>query len=124
MWPPSYDETRRVTAYEYMPINFRRISYHLFWKRSGFDNWPISMSYKHVFNPDPSGYSIISYEKDPDLNNNCRLMKKSYYMYRVSHNTWDYKNALGRPLYDNIEIWEVSHFEAKDHTFLTRGVRF
>jgi hypothetical protein len=46
------------------------------------------------------------------------------YTYRVSHNTWDYKNALGRPLYDNIEIWEVSHFEAKDHTFLTQGVRF
>jgi hypothetical protein len=38
-------------------------------------------------------------------------------MYRVSHNTWDYKNALGRPLNDNIESWEVSHFEAKDHTF-------
>jgi hypothetical protein len=35
----------------------------------------------------------------------------------VSHNTWDYKNALGRPLNDNIESWEVSHFEAKDHTF-------
>jgi hypothetical protein len=36
--------------------------------------------------------------------------------YRVSHNTWDYKNALGRPLNDNIESWEVSQFEAKDHT--------
>jgi hypothetical protein len=45
-------------------------------------------------------------------------------IYRVSHNTWDYKNALGRPLNDNIESWEVSHFEAKDHTFQTRGVRF
>jgi hypothetical protein len=33
--------------------------------------------------------------------------------YRVSHNTWDYKNVLGRPLNDNIESWEVSHFEAK-----------
>jgi hypothetical protein len=42
----------------------------------------------------------------------------------VSHNTWDYKNALGRPLNDNIESWKVSHFEAKDHTFQTRGVRF
>jgi hypothetical protein len=30
---------------------------------------------------------------------------------------------LGRPLNDNIESWEVSHFEAKDHTFLKRGVR-
>jgi hypothetical protein len=41
----------------------------------------------------------------------------------VSHNTWDYKNALGRPLNDNIESWEVSHFEVKDHTFQTpRGV--
>jgi hypothetical protein len=39
--------------------------------------------------------------------------------YRVSHNTWDYKNALGWPLNDNIESWEVSHFEAKDHTFQT-----
>jgi hypothetical protein len=38
----------------------------------------------------------------------------------VSHNTWDYKNALGRPLNDNVESWEVSHFEAKDHTFQTR----
>jgi hypothetical protein len=28
------------------------------------------------------------------------------------------------PLYDNIESWEVSHFEAKDQTFQTRGVRF
>jgi hypothetical protein len=45
-------------------------------------------------------------------------------MYRVSHNTWDYKNALGRPLNDTIESWEVSHFEAKDHIFQTRGVRF
>jgi hypothetical protein len=45
-------------------------------------------------------------------------------MYRVSHNTWDYKNALERPLNDNIESWEVSHFEAKDHTFQTWGVRF
>jgi hypothetical protein len=42
----------------------------------------------------------------------------------VSHNTWDYKNALGRPLNDNIESWEVYHFEAKYHTFQTRGVRF
>jgi hypothetical protein len=33
----------------------------------------------------------------------------------VSHNTWDYKNALERPLNDNIESWEVSHFEAKYH---------
>jgi hypothetical protein len=45
-------------------------------------------------------------------------------VYRVSHNTWDYKNALGRPPNDNIESWEVSHFEAKDHTFQTLGVRF
>jgi hypothetical protein len=43
------------------------------------------------------------------------------YVYRVSHNTWDYKNALGRPLNDNVQSWEVSHFEAKDHTFQTRG---
>jgi hypothetical protein len=43
--------------------------------------------------------------------------------YRVSHDTWDYKNALGRPLNENIENWEVSHFEAKDHTFQTRGYR-
>jgi hypothetical protein len=42
----------------------------------------------------------------------------------VSHNTWDYKNALGRPLNDNIESWEVSHFEAKYHTFQTRQVDF
>jgi hypothetical protein len=42
----------------------------------------------------------------------------------VSHNTWDYKNALGRPLNDNIESLEVSHFEAKYQTFQTRGVRF
>jgi hypothetical protein len=42
-------------------------------------------------------------------------------MYKVSHNTWDYKNALRRPLNDNIESWEVSHFEAKDHTFQTRA---
>jgi hypothetical protein len=41
-------------------------------------------------------------------------------VYRVSHNTWDYKNALGRPLNDNIESSEVSHFEAKDDTFQTR----
>jgi hypothetical protein len=26
---------------------------------------------------------------------------------------------LGRPLNENIENWEVSHFEAKDHTFQT-----
>jgi hypothetical protein len=39
----------------------------------------------------------------------------------VSHNTWDYKNALGRPLNDNIESWEVSQFEAKDHTFQTQA---
>jgi hypothetical protein len=45
-------------------------------------------------------------------------------MYRVSHNTWDYKNALGRPLNDNVKSWEVSHFEAKDHTLQTPGVRF
>jgi hypothetical protein len=45
----------------------------------------------------------------------------AYYTYRVSHNTWDYKNALGRPLNDNIESWEVSHFEA---IFQTQGVRF
>jgi hypothetical protein len=44
-------------------------------------------------------------------------------IYRVSHNTWDYKNALGRPLNHNVQSWEVSHFEAKDHTFQTRGVR-
>jgi hypothetical protein len=44
-------------------------------------------------------------------------------IYWVSHNTWDYKNALGRPLYEHIENWEVSHFEAKYHTFQTRGVR-
>jgi hypothetical protein len=44
-------------------------------------------------------------------------------LYRVSHNTWDYKNALGRPLNDNVESWEVSHFEAKDHTIFLRGVR-
>jgi hypothetical protein len=31
---------------------------------------------------------------------------------------------LGRPLNDNIENWKVSHFEAKDHTFQTQGVRF
>jgi hypothetical protein len=37
--------------------------------------------------------------------------------YKVSHNTWDYKNALGRPINDNVESWQVSHFEAKDHTF-------
>jgi magnesium-transporting ATPase (P-type) len=37
-----------------------------------------------------------------------------------SHNTWDYKNALGRPLNDKIDSWEVSHFEAKDHTFQTQ----
>jgi hypothetical protein len=37
----------------------------------------------------------------------------------VSHNTWDYKNALGWPFNDNLERWEVSHFEAKDHTFQT-----
>jgi hypothetical protein len=46
------------------------------------------------------------------------------HIYKVSHNTWDYKNALGRPLNDTIESLEVSHFEAKDHTFQTRGVRF
>jgi hypothetical protein len=42
----------------------------------------------------------------------------------VSHNTWDYKNTLGRPLNDNVESWEVSHFEAKDHIFqvLMRGL--
>jgi hypothetical protein len=45
-------------------------------------------------------------------------------IYWVSHNTWDYKNALGRSLNDNVESWEVSHFEAKDHTFQTRGVWF
>jgi hypothetical protein len=48
----------------------------------------------------------------------------SVYIYRVSHNTWYYKNALGRPLNQNVESWEVSHFEAKDHTFQTQGVRF
>jgi hypothetical protein len=35
----------------------------------------------------------------------------------LSHNTWDYTNALGRPPYDNIESWEASHFEAKDHLY-------
>jgi hypothetical protein len=45
-------------------------------------------------------------------------------LYRVSHNTWDFNNALGRPPNDNIESWEVSNFEAKDHTFQTQGVRF
>jgi hypothetical protein len=40
------------------------------------------------------------------------------YVYRVSHNTWDYKNALGQPLNDNIESWQVSYFEAKDHTLV------
>jgi hypothetical protein len=24
-------------------------------------------------------------------------------MYRVSHNTWDYKKVFGRPLHDNVE---------------------
>jgi hypothetical protein len=43
------------------------------------------------------------------------------YTYRVSHNTWDYKNALELPLNDKVESWEVTHFEAKDHTFQTRG---
>jgi hypothetical protein len=46
-------------------------------------------------------------------------------IYRVSHNTWDYnKNALGRPLIDNVESWEVFYFEAKDHTFqvMVRGL--
>jgi hypothetical protein len=41
----------------------------------------------------------------------------------VSQNTWDYKKALGRPLNDNIESWEVSHFEAKHHIFDMPGVR-
>jgi hypothetical protein len=53
-----------------------------------------------------------------------RLHKYHNTIYRVSHNTWDHKNALGWSLYDNVESWEVSHFEAKDHTFQTRGVRF
>jgi hypothetical protein len=44
--------------------------------------------------------------------------------YRVSHNTWDYKNALGWLPNDNVENWEVSPFEAKYHTFQTRGFRF
>jgi hypothetical protein len=52
--------------------------------------------------------------------NNVSELKTSLVVYRVSHNTWDYKNALGRPHNDNIESWEVSHFEA---TFQTRGVR-
>jgi hypothetical protein len=47
-----------------------------------------------------------------------------FVVYRVSHNTWDYKNALGRPLNNKIERWEVSHFKAKDHVFEMRGVRF
>jgi hypothetical protein len=52
-----------------------------------------------------------------------RLDKYHNTIYRVSHNTWDYKNALGRPLNDHIESREVSQFEAKDHTFQTpRGV--
>jgi hypothetical protein len=50
--------------------------------------------------------------------------------YRVSHNTWDYKNTLERntwerPLNDTVESGEVSHFEAKDHTgcqVLKRGL--
>jgi hypothetical protein len=29
----------------------------------------------------------------------------------------------GGLFYDNIDSWEVSHFEAKDHTFQTLGVR-
>jgi hypothetical protein len=37
-------------------------------------------------------------------------------MYFDDRIKWDYKNALGRPLNDNIESWEVSHFEAKYHT--------
>jgi hypothetical protein len=28
---------------------------------------------------------------------------------------------LGRPLNDNIESWEVSHFELKDHTISNAG---
>jgi hypothetical protein len=51
-------------------------------------------------------------------------MVRKFFIYRVSHNTWDYKNALGRPLNGNVESWEVSHFEAKYHTFQTRGVGF
>jgi hypothetical protein len=53
----------------------------------------------------------------------CNIQHQSS-VYRVSHNTWDYKNALGRALNGNVESWEVSHFEAKDHTFQTQGVRF
>jgi hypothetical protein len=30
-------------------------------------------------------------------------------IYRVSHNTWDYKNALGRPLNDNIQSCKGLH---------------
>jgi hypothetical protein len=41
----------------------------------------------------------------------------------MSHNTWDYKNALGRPLNDNTDSWKVSHFEAKNHTFQTLLMR-
>jgi hypothetical protein len=41
-----------------------------------------------------------------------------------SHNTWDYKNALGRSLNSNIKSWKVSHFETKDHIFQIWGVRF
>jgi hypothetical protein len=55
-----------------------------------------------------------------------QILKKKIidkYIYRVSHNTCDFKNALGRSLNDNIESCEVSHFEAKDRTFQTRGVR-
>jgi hypothetical protein len=62
----------------------------------------------------------------------CLTSLKKYFLinstllkiFRVSHNTWEYKNALERPLNDNVESWEVSHFEAKDHTFYMRGVRF
>jgi hypothetical protein len=34
------------------------------------------------------------------------------------------KTRWGGQLNDNIESWKVSHFEAKHHTFQTRGVRF
>jgi hypothetical protein len=63
--------------------------------------------------------SLSNSNSNSNSNSKSNSNNSNSKMYRVSHNTWDFKNALGRPLNDNVESWEVSHFEAKDHIFQT-----
>jgi hypothetical protein len=56
--------------------------------------------------------AIIELFKNSNIANlKAKIKTFKRYIYRVSHNTWEYKNALGPPN-DDIESWDVSHFEA------------